>query len=233
MTCRDVLLSQTETNQVESQARRVCAIVLAAGCSRRMGAQKVLLTLGKETVISRIIDRLLASRVDEIYVVTGFHAEELQKELSGYVCGLRRDESGKPVSIVYNREFENGMLSSVRAGLRSVPDDCEAVLVILGDQPSISSKLIDEMIQTFLSKEKKIVVPVCDGKRGHPILFSIIYKDEILRSFDEVGLRGLLQAHNSDTYEMNVSDPSVLIDMDNPHDYKREIEKYKNRDKKS
>jgi molybdenum cofactor cytidylyltransferase len=197
----------------------ICAIVLAAGCSRRMGTQKVLLTLGKETVISHIIDQLLASRVEKIYVVAGFHAEEIKKELSG-----------KPISIVYNREYESGMLSSVRAGLSSIPNECEAVFVVLGDQPSISSKLIDEMIQSFFIKEKKIVVPLYDGKRGHPILFSIIYKNEILKKFNEVGLRGLMQAHDSDVYEMNVSDPSVLTDMDYPDDYKRQIEKYENRD---
>jgi len=198
----------------------ICAIVLAAGCSRRMGAQKVLLPFGEKTILSHIVDRLFATKVKNIYIVAGYQAKKIEKELSG-----------SQISIIYNSRYESGMLSSVRAGLCGLPKECKAVLVALGDQPSISSKLIDEMIQSFFIKKKKIIVPLYNGKRGHPILFSIIYKNEIINNFDEVGLRGLLQAHDSDVYEMNVSDPSVLMDMDYPNDYKREIETYESRDK--
>lgn len=196
----------------------ICAIVLAAGCSRRMGTQKVLLKLGQETIISHIIDQLLASKVERIFVVAGHKAKKLEKELSD-----------KSVSIIYNSQYESGMLSSIRAGLLALPENCEAVFVVLGDQPSISAKLVDEMIQSFFTLKKKIIVPVYEKRRGHPILFSTIYKDEILTNYDDIGLRGILQAHESDIYEMNVTEPSVLTDMDYPQDYKREIEIYENR----
>lgn len=194
----------------------ICAIVLAAGYSSRMGTQKLLLPIGQGTVISHIVNQLIKSKVIKTYVVVGHQADQVTKELSDL-----------PVTIIHNPEYKSGMLSSVRAGLLNIPDKCEAVFVVLGDQPSISSAIIDEMIRLFSIKEKKIIVPVFNGNRGHPVLLSTIYKDEILKNFNDIGLRGILQVHDSDLYEMSVSDSSVLMDMDYPRDYQREAEKYK------
>lgn len=196
----------------------ICAIVLAAGYSSRMGTQKLLLPFGEKKVISHIVDQVLSSKVEKVYVVTGHQAEQVAGELSG-----------KPIFIVNNPEYKTGMLSSVRAGLRNIPQECKAVLVALGDQPSIKTELINQMIQSFFSTEKKVIVPLHKGKHGHPILFSKTYRDEILTNYDDIGLRGILQAHNEDVFEMNVSNPAVLSDMDNPRDYSREIEKYENK----
>lgn len=196
----------------------ICAIVLAAGCSSRMGAQKLLLPFGKKTVISHIIDQVLSSRVEKVYVVVGHQAEQVTGELSG-----------KPISIIHNPEYKSGMLSSVRAGLRDIPQECRGVLTVLGDQPSLTTELIDQMIQSFSLTEKKIIVPLHNGKRGHPVLFSKTYREEILTNYDDVGLRGILQAHNEDVFEMNVSNHAVLSDMDNPSDYQRELKEYESK----
>jgi molybdenum cofactor cytidylyltransferase len=190
----------------------ICAIVLAAGLSRRMGVQKLLLPFGGKTVIAHIVDQLLESTVDKVYVVTGHQAERISRELSG-----------RPVSTVNNPDYESGMLSSVRCGLRASPEQCRGVLVALGDQPSITSKLIDRMLQSFAAAEKRILVPSYDGKRGHPILFSEVYRDEILTHYDDVGLRGLLHAHPDEVFELAVSTSAVLSDMDVPQDYRREL----------
>jgi molybdenum cofactor cytidylyltransferase len=196
----------------------ISAIVLAAGYSSRMGTQKLLLPFGEKTVISHIVDQILSSSIEKVYVVTGHQAEKVGGELSD-----------KPVRIVNNPEYQSGMLSSVRAGLRDISQECEAVLVALGDQPSIKTELIDRLIQSFSSTQKKIIVPLHNGKHGHPILFSITYCDEILTNYDDIGLRGILHAHNDDVFEMNVSSPAVLSDMDNPDDYRRELKEYENK----
>ena len=189
-----------------------CAIVLAAGLSSRMGVQKLLLPFGGKTVISHIVDQLLASTVGEVHAVVGHQAERISAELSG-----------RAVSIVNNPNYTSGMLSSVRCGLRNLPEKCRAVMVVLGDQPSITTGLIDQMLQSFAATEKNILVPLYKGKRGHPILFSSHYRDEILTQYGDVGLRGLLHGHSDDTFEMAVSTASVLCDMDCPEDYRREI----------
>ena len=195
----------------------ICAIVLAAGCSSRMGTQKLLLPFGKSTIISHIVNQLIKSKVTKTYVVVGHRSEQVIEELSG-----------KPITIVQNPEYQSGMLSSVRAGIRSLPQECDAVLIALGDQPSITTNLIDEMVRYFSVTDKKIIVPKYNGKRGHPILLSTIFKNEILTNFDDIGLRGILRAYNNDVYEMNVTDCSVISDMDYPQDYQEEIERYEN-----
>jgi len=190
----------------------ICAIVLAAGQSRRMGVQKLLLPFGSKTVISHIVDQLTASSVEEVQVIVGCHGKRVSRELSG-----------RPVSIANNSNYKSGMLSSVRCGLHAMTQQCRAVLVILGDQPSVTTKLIDQMLKKYASTEKQILVPLYQGKRGHPIMFSASYCEEILTHYDNVGLRGLLHAHKDDIFELSVTASGVLSDMDYPEDYQREL----------
>ena len=190
----------------------ICGIVLAAGSSRRMGVQKLLLPFGGKTVITHIVDQLLESSIDRVHVVVGNQAERVSREISD-----------RPVSIVINANYESGMLSSVRCGLQSLPRQCRTVLVALGDQPSMTSELINQMLHSFRASEKSILVPLYKGRRGHPILFSIVHRDNVLTHYDDVGLRGLLHSHPDDVYELTVSTSSVLMDMDYPADYRREL----------
>lgn len=190
----------------------ICAIVLAAGESRRMGTHKVLLPFGEKTVIAHIVDELLASTVDGTWVVVGYQGNRVAEELSG-----------RSVSLVTNPNYEAGMLSSVRCGLRALPRECEAVLVVLSDQPAIMRELINDMVRAFGSTDRGILIPVHHGKRGHPLLFSFRYRDEILSRYDDVGLCGLLRAHPDDVVELNVASPSILSDMDYPENYRQQL----------
>jgi len=194
----------------------ICAIVLAAGRSRRMGVQKLLLPFGSKTVITHIVDQLTVSSVDQVHVVVGCQGKRVSRELSG-----------RPVSIVNNSNYKSGMLSSVRCGLQAMALQCRAVLVVLGDQPSVTTKLIDQMLQTFASTEKQILIPLYQGKRGHPIMFSATYREEILTHYDDIGLRGLLYTHKDDIFELPVKTSAVLSDMDYPQDYQRELALFK------
>jgi len=189
----------------------ICAIVLAAGESRRMGVQKLLLPFGGTTVVGHIVSELNRSVVDTVIVVVGHDGDRVAEELSG-----------RSVSIATNPNYKAGMLSSVRCGLDALPKQCDAVMVALGDQPAISAGLVDEMVQSFGSTDKGILVPLYRGKRGHPILFSVGYRDEVLERYDDVGLRGLLRTHPDDVYELDVPTSAVLSDMDYPEDYQRE-----------
>jgi molybdenum cofactor cytidylyltransferase len=189
----------------------ICAIVLAAGRSRRMGVQKLLLDYGGKSVISRIVEQLLDSVIDEVYVVVGHDRDRVAEESRG-------------VSVVFNEDYKTGMLSSVRCGLRAIPETCRAVLVVLGDQPTITSKLVDEIVRAYAATEKGIVVPTYAGSRGHPLIISTRYRDRILTGYDDVGLRGLLHEHPGDVFELAVSTPHVCMDMDEPSDYSRAVD---------
>jgi molybdenum cofactor cytidylyltransferase len=194
----------------------ISAIVLAAGRSERMGEQKLLLPLGGKAVITRVVDEVLAGSVSEVLVVTGQDRPGIEQALEG-----------RRVQFVVNPDARGDMLSSVRCGLRAVSRQADSVLVALGDQPGISRDVMAKLVQAFEGGAGRIVVPTYQGKRGHPLLLSTGYRDEILRSFDQVGLRGLLQAHLDDVFELDVSDPEVLDDMDLPSDYQRICRAYR------
>ena len=190
----------------------ICAIVLAAGRSQRMGTQKLLLPLGGQPVIRRIVDELLRSAVKQVFVVVGRDAEAIRAALPG-----------RAVSFVQNPDGDGDMLSSVRCGLRALPETCEAVLIALGDQPGITHELIAELIRADREGGSGIVVPAHRGKRGHPLLVSARFFGEILEGCDGTGLRGFLNAHPDDILKVSVPTASALADMDTREDYQRHL----------
>jgi molybdenum cofactor cytidylyltransferase len=191
------------------------AIVLAAGSSRRMGTQKLLLPLAGKPVIAHVVDELLRSPVDAVLVVVGRDNGRTRAAV-----GSRR------VTFVANPNPDEGMLSSVRCGLRALSGDCEAVVVALGDQPGVSAEVVSQIIQSFRSTGRGIVVPVHQGRRGHPLLISMGFRDEILNHFDAVGLRGLLESHPDEVLEEEVPTPAILEDMDTQEDYERIVSRF-------
>jgi len=194
----------------------ICAIILAAGRSRRMGTQKLLLPFGGQSVIVHIADQILRGGVEQTIVVVAPDAAALAEALAG-----------RSITLVTNPDDEGDMLSSVRCGLRALPQECEAVLVVLGDQPAVRGELIAGMVHAMRTAGRPIVVPVHQGRRGHPILFSARYRQEVLTSHDGVGLRGMLLRHPEDVLELDVPSDWVLADMDWPEDYRRELERLK------
>lgn len=186
----------------------ISAIVLAAGESRRMGCQKLLLPFGRATIISHIVDQVLQSCVDQVVVVVGRHGNRIADELAP-----------RSVTVVTNAEYASGMLSSVRCGLQALPENCQAAMLVLGDQPMITASLLNDLVEAFCASDKGILVPLHGSRRGHPIVFSSRYCTEILSEFDDVGLRGLLHAHPDDTAELIVPTPDVLSDVDYPEEY--------------
>ena len=196
----------------------ICGILLAAGRSKRMGTQKLLLPFpGGKTLIEHVADRLLASPLSRLVVVVG-GAEGDRRQ----VCAAL---STRPVAIVVNPDADGEMLSSVRCGLAAMPSGFTAALVALGDQPSITPHLVSRLIDAFQASGRGIIVPVHGDKRGHPLLFSSKYFDEIAAGFGQTGLRGLLLAHEMDVFELPVSSDDLLTDMDVPADYRREFDR--------
>lgn len=190
----------------------IAAIVLAAGESRRMGRQKLVLPYGGKTVIEHIVSQVLASEVAQTIVVTGHDVQAVEAALLG-----------KPVTFVENRRYKDGMLTSIRAGLQAVTPAAEGFMVVLGDQPSIDAPTINQLIAGFRAVEKGIVVPLYEDDTGHPIIISMSYRDDVMTKFDDTGLRGLIYGHPEYVHRLPVEAPGVLRDMDTPEDYEREL----------
>lgn len=192
----------------------ICALVLAAGRSERMGTQKLLLPLAGKPVVAHIVDELSHSRVERIVVVTGQDGERLQTALAG-----------RKVQFVENPDPASDMFGSVRRGLRGLSPNCEAALVVLGDQPGITHHLVNELVTCWQSNKGKIVLPICHGHHGHPVLISSQYFEELL-SDSCTDLRAFRNAHPNEVYHVSVS--SILEDMDTPADYHRQEKLFSN-----
>ncbi len=186
----------------------ICALVLAAGQSRRMGTQKLLLPWKGQPLIVHVVDELLRSPVDQVFVVINEQGKQIREAIAG-----------RRVHFVTNADAEGEMLSSVRCGLIAMPEQCAAVLVALGDQPSITADVVGKLVRARQTTGRGIVVPTYRGRRGHPLLLAMHYRDEILTRYEDVGLRGLLRAHPEDVLGVEVATPGILEDMDVPEDY--------------
>ena len=188
------------------RARQVCAIVLAAGRSRRMAPlNKLLVADGKGLpMISRVVDNVLASRARPVIVVTGHERERVEEALAG-----------RPVLFAHAEEYAEGLSASLKAGLRAVPPDAEGILVCLGDMPLVTAPTLDRLIGAFDPEEGRAVVqPTFRGKQGNPMLWSREFLDEMLAISGDIGARHLAAKHADRLVEVEMSDDAVLRDFD-------------------
>lgn len=186
----------------------IWAVVLAAGESRRMGTQKLLLPFGESTIVENVVRAALDSSLQGIVVVLGADEGQVREKLSLY-----------PVTFAVNENYAQGMLSSVQAGFEALPEKATAAVVMLGDQPFVTAETVDELIARHRETRKGIVLPVHGGRRGHPVLIATKYKSDILGLSPEGTLRQVVHACAADVLEVAVDDPNVLRDIDTPDDY--------------
>ncbi|MDH5695074.1 MAG: molybdenum cofactor cytidylyltransferase [Dehalococcoidia bacterium] len=186
----------------------VSAILLAAGESKRMGKPKQLMPLGNSTIVEQTIDNLLNSKVSEVILVLGYRAKELMKRVAT-----------KPVKIVVNPIYHQGMGTSIVAGLNLVDSRAQAVMLALGDQPFVDSQTINRLIEEFDNHDKGIAIPVYQGRRGHPIIFSIKYKAQLSGLKGDIGGRDIIKEHPEDIHEVAVSCEGIQIDIDTISNY--------------
>jgi len=185
------------------------ALVLAAGESRRMGMPKPLLRFGETTFLGRIIAVLRRSSVDAITVVLGARADVIRASI---------DLSG--TNVVLNENYRQGQLSSLIAGLKSVPAETRAIILCLVDSPLISADVVNRLVDGFGKTRKQIVLPVFNGRRGHPALFARSLFDELVNAPTDKGARHVVSSNQDKILEMDVPDRGVLMSVDTPDDYR-------------
>jgi len=186
----------------------ISAVILAAGKSERMGQMKQLLRFGGSTILATTIDRYTNSVVDEVIVVLGHDAETVRPVISG-----------RPLKVVVNTDYRQGISTSIITGLKNIDNHAGAVLIALGDQPLIDIGTINLLIAEFSNHEKGIAVPIYRERRGHPVIFSIKYKNELLSLIGDTGARDVIRRHLSDVLEVPVNNEAVCLDIDTPESY--------------
>ena len=187
----------------------IAAIVLAAGLSRRMGRAKLLLPLEGGVVIRITVEGILASGAEPVVVVTGTEHRELAEVLAGL-----------PVALVNNPSPEAGQASSIRIGMMAVPREAEAVLIALGDQPFVPSRVIARLLDARRTTGKTIVAPRYRDGRGNPVLFSREIFPELLEVSGDRGARSVVERDPRRVSLVDFDFP-MPQDLDTPEDYAR------------
>jgi molybdenum cofactor cytidylyltransferase len=187
--------------------RNVAAVVLAAGRSTRMGGpNKLLAELDGKKLVRIVAEQALASKVSEVIVVTGHQAELVEQALAGLKVRFAR-----------NPDFVGGLASSVKSGIAAVPANADGAIVCLGDMPLIDAKLIDRLIEAFEpDRGHLIAIPVSDGKRGNPVLWSRRFFRELMTLDGDVGARHLIAKHTEAVAEVPVEGDGAFLDIDTP-----------------
>jgi len=188
----------------------IVGIILSAGESSRMGTPKQLLPWGEKNILQQVLDNTSTSRLEKILLILGYRAEHI----------IDRINLSSRTHIVINNEYKKGMSSSVKCGIKNAPNDTEAFMLVLGDQPFINAAIIDKLIDCYHSGKHGIVIPVYDGKRGHPVIFDILYKDELL-SISDQGAKEVINRHLDDILEVPVDSSNILVDIDTPQEYEK------------
>jgi molybdenum cofactor cytidylyltransferase len=193
-----------------SSAPRVAGIVLAAGEGARMGRLKQLLPFAGKTVLESVVDNAMASALHRVIVVLGHQASLLRPLMAAM-----------DVEVVINPDYRLGQSTSLQAGLQALDEQTEAALFLLGDQPLIAPATINHLLAAYSATSSPIVVPVYEGRRGNPVLFSRETFPRIAVLRDDCGARPLFDEYAERLLRVPVDDPGIHLDIDTEEDYRR------------
>lgn len=187
----------------------ITVLVLAAGRSSRMGDLKPLLKIGAKTVLERVISVFTEAGIKDVRVILGYRHSELLPQIEE--CGA---------SWIRNYQWEQGMFSSVKAGVAAIGGLTRCFLVMPVDIPMVEPATIDKLVDVFDQSGKFVCYPTFRGKRGHPPVISTQYRYEILQWENPGGLGGFLKQKRADAIDVDVEDEGILLDIDTPEDYR-------------
>jgi molybdenum cofactor cytidylyltransferase len=194
--------------QSEQDPPKIAGIILAAGAASRMGQPKLLLPWKEETLIHKTAQTALQALLDPVVIVTGSGGREIAQA----VIDL-------PVTIAQNPDWQTGQSTSVRAGIQALPTSTRAVVFLLGDQPFVTTDLIQELIRTYLKKNCTILAPYVGQQRANPVIFDQSLFKNLCQLQGDAGARSIFAQYPPEA--MLWPDERILLDIDTPEDYKK------------
>jgi molybdenum cofactor cytidylyltransferase len=199
----------------------IASVILAAGASSRMGTPKALLDYRGETFLDRLI-RVLGTVTNPVIVVLGYHAAQIQAGVRGQA------------TFVLNPEPERGQLSSLKTGLGALPPEAEGVAFIPMDCPAVREDTVARLAQAFLVRDREtlLVIPRYrddrgehpSEQRGHPVFVGRPIAEEILALSTDAKASDVIHGHIPRTQYVDVNDPGILTDVDDPAAYRHLLE---------
>ena len=194
----------------------IAGIILAAGEARRMGQLKQLLPLGGKPMIWHVANAACGSRLDPVLLVTGAGSDAVVSSLQEF-----------PITSIHNENWADGQAGSLRTGIRDLPEETEAVLFLPADQPLISAKLINALIDAYYRSGQSIICPFYGVQRGAPVLFGWKeWKNALSTLTGDQGARQLIIAHPEAVHRMEVDSGELFWDVDTPEDYQRMCDRF-------
>jgi len=183
----------------------LAAVILSGGASRRMGSPKALVSYQGASFLEHLLSVTRHPAIGVRRVVLGADADAISQQVA-----LAPDE------IVINRDWQRGQLSSIQAGLRSLPEGTLGMLLCPVDHPLISTALVNALVATFLETRAPVVLPMFEGRRGHPVIFAAAVYEELLRAPMETGARAVVWAHQSDLQEVSTTEEGCVVNLNDP-----------------
>jgi molybdenum cofactor cytidylyltransferase len=196
--------------ELGTSEKMISGIILAAGESRRMGRPKLLLPWGKATILEKVVDNYLKAKISELIVVVGANQEAIKEMLIS-----------KPVVIVENSQYREGMSTSIRKGVEAASDQAEGYLIGLGDQPFISSDMINSLIAVFSEEQPGIAICSYKKETGHPVIFARKFRQALCALKGDMGGRTIIRQHGAEVKHVDIGSEAILMDIDTPDDYRK------------
>lgn len=185
---------------------RIAALVLAAGRSTRMGANKLLEVLHEKPLVRHVADAARASNASPLIIVTGHERDKLVAALSDI-----------DASFIDNPHYAEGLSTSLKAGIAAIPQSCDGAIVLLGDMPLVTPEIINALIAAAPQDAPQIAaVPVFNGEWGNPVLLMRKCFADMSTLSGDAGARKYLMEHRDQVLDVPVNDASILVDLDTP-----------------
>jgi len=191
----------------------ISGILLSAGLSSRFGSPKALAVINNTPAITFLLEKLIATPLGEIIVVLGADRQQIEP------CLFKH----KMIQVVYNKDYKLGQTSSVQTGLRSIDPKASGFMILPVDCPFISTSTVEIMIGCFQTgRDPQIQIPAYQNHRGHPPVFDIRFKDEILNlDPSRHGIHEMLHNHPASVLTVELNDPGITQSFNTPEEFAR------------
>ena len=194
-------------------------ILLAAGESKRMnGENKLIKEIEGIPLIKYSVKNILGSTVDELIIVTGYQKEIIENII----------DKNKKIKFVYNKDFSNGMASSINTGLCEISTKTKNFFISLADMPNVNQNIYNRLIKSKNSyniklkpeNRKEIIIPTSDGKDGNPVLFSIFMKTDVMKISGDHGAKEIIENKKNKILRIPFEGDGVILDFDTQDNFK-------------